>query len=399
MGLDRSALAGSLRSRPFWTLVGIRLAFLLGTALTLLWQRPAAAAVDRDLRFDEFHAYDGRTDLLFNVFTQWDAGWYLNIAAHGYGGEQAAAFFPLYPLVVHAVAWVTRSLVVAGVLVSLVAAGIAAELLWRIGRELLGERAARDGVLYLATWPVAFVFTSVYAEGLFVALAAGAVLAALRRRSLLAAVLALLAVATRLIGLALLPALAILLWPHARRLAPLLLVPAPVVLFALHLERRLGDWQDFYEAQSAFWLRHTPTLGPLGGLWDAFWEAKNGALQVLLHLPRHGGIGENDMFGARNALHFLLLLACIWLTWVAWTRLGPAFGLYSAGYLAIVLSSPVDFFPLVSLPRFVLGDFPLFLALASVLENRPTARSLVLYSFVAVGGAAAVGFSRHAWIA
>nr|MDQ4030075.1 hypothetical protein [Actinomycetota bacterium] len=211
MGLDRSALAGSLRSRPFWTLVGIRLAFLLGTALTLLWQRPAAAAVDRDLRFDEFHAYDGRTDLLFNVFTQWDAGWYLNIAAHGYGGEQAAAFFPLYPLVVHALAWVTRSLVVAGVLVSLVAAGIAAELLWRIGRELLGERAARDGVLYLATWPVAFVFTSVYAEGLFVALAAGAVLAALRRRSLLAAVLALLAVATRLIGLALLPALAILL--------------------------------------------------------------------------------------------------------------------------------------------------------------------------------------------
>jgi hypothetical protein len=385
--------------RPFWTLVGIRLAFLLGTALTLLWQRPEAAAVDRDLRFDEFHAYDGRTDLLFNVFTQWDAGWYLNIAAHGYGGEQAAAFFPLYPLVVAAVGWVTRSLVVAGVLVSLVAAGIAAELLWRIARELLGERAARDSVLYLATWPVAYVFTSVYAEALFVALAAGSVLAALRRRSLLAAGLATLAVATRLIGLALLPALVVLLWPHLRRLAPLVLVPVPVVLFAWHLERRLGDWQDFYESQSAFWLRHTPMLGPLGGLWDAFWEAKNGALQVLLHLPRYGAIGENDMFGTRNALHFLLLLACIWLTWVAWTRLGPAFGLYSVAYLAIVLSSPVEFFPLVSLPRFVLGDFPLFLALAAVLEERPTARSLVLYTFVAVGAAAAVGFSRHAWIA
>jgi hypothetical protein len=401
VGLARSAL----RSRPFWTLVGIRVAFWVGTALTLLWERPGFSAVDRNLQFAEFEAYEARTDLLFNVFTQWDSGWFLNIAANGYGGEQAAAFFPLYPLLVHAVGEVTRSLVVAGVLVSLVAGGIAAVLLARMARELVGERVASDTVLYLAAYPVAFVFTAVYSDGLFLALAAGSVYAAMRRNPLLAGVLGGLAVGTRLIGLALLPALVVLLWPQrwslrrALRFAPLTLLPAAVVLFAWYLQERLGDWRDFYQAQSVFWLRETPTLGPLGGLWDAFELGGRGALQVLLHLPRAGAIGENDMFGTRNALHFLLLAVALWLTWVAWKRLGPAFGLYSAAYLAIVLASRVDFFPLVSFPRFLLADFPLFIALAALTEDRPRARQLLLYAFVAIGAVAAVGFSRHAWIA
>lgn len=418
MGLGRRGLR-RLRApalRPFWTLVGVRAAFLLATALTLLWQLPRFSAVDRDLRFDEFRAYGGLSDWLFNVFTQWDAGWYLNIAGNGYGGDQAAAFFPLYPAAVALVAVVTRSLVVAGVLVSLVAAGIAAVCLHRIGRELLGDRQASDAVLLLATYPVAFVFTSVYPEGLFLAFATGATLAALRGRSVLAGVLGGLAVGTRLIGLALLPMLALLLYRraggaqvdgggdggvqrHLRALAPLALLPGAVAVFALHLEDRLGRPWAFLSAQEDFWGRHTPTLGPLGGLWEAFDQGRRGAMQVLLHLPRAMEFGWAEESGSRNALHLLLLAAAVWLTWEAWRRLGPAFGLYSAAYLLVILSAPVAGFPLVSLPRFLLGDFPLFLALAAVLERRPRARALVLYAFVAIGGMAAVGFARHAWVA
>jgi hypothetical protein len=400
--------------RPFWTLVGIRLAFLVAIALTLLWQVPRSPAGDRDLHVDEFRAYGGLSDWLFNVFTQWDAGWYLNIAAHGYRGEQAAAFFPGYPAAVALVATVTRSAVVAGVLVSLVAAGVAAVCLQRLGRELLGARAGSDAVLLLATYPVAFVFTSVYPEGLFLALATGATLAALRDRPVLAGVLGALAVGTRLIGLALVPLLILLLvgmgtHAHAHvprgparlalRLAPVALLPAAVGLFALHLDRRLGKPWAFLSAQSDFWGRHTPTLGPLGGLWEALDAGRRGAAQILLHLPRAMELGWPEESGSRNALHLLLLAAMLWLTWEAWRRLGPAFGLYSLVYLVVILSAPVEGFPLVSLPRLALGDFPLFLALAAVLEGRPRARSLVLYAFVAVGATAAAGFARHAWIA
>jgi hypothetical protein len=64
-----------------------------------------------------------------------------------------------------------------------------------------------------------------------------------------------------------------------------------------------------------------------------------------------------------------------------------------------VLSAPVEGFPLVSLPRFVLGDFPLFLALASLTAGRPRARDALLWGFAALGAVAAIGFSRGIWIA
>ena len=393
-------------ARAFWTLVGIRVAFWVGTALTLLWAPTQFTAPDRDLTQAPFLAYEARSDLLFNIFSLWDSGWFLNIAENGYRGEQSAAFFPLYPLLVHALAWVTRSALVAGVLISLVSAGFAAVAVQRIARELLSERAARDSVLLLALWPVAFVFTAVYSDGLFVALAAWSFWAGLQRRPVLAGVLGSLAVGTRLLGVALLPALVVLLWPRERRLsrravrlAPLALLPIALALYAWYLERRLGNWRAIYEAQGAFWLRHRPTAGPLGGLWEAVSQGYHGVAEVILHLGRASHVSGADEIGTRNALHLALLLAMLWLTWVAWRRLGSAAAVYSLAYLAVVLSSTVPYFPLVSLPRFVLGDFPLFLALASVTERRPTLRQALLIGFAAVGGAAAIAFSRNLWVA
>lgn len=387
---------------PFGLLVAIRAAFWLGAMLALLWSPFAVAGGD-----PVFRAYDPISDLVFGTFAQWDAGWFVHIAEDGYDSRQSAAFFPLYPLVVRAVAVVTGSTVVAGVLVSLVSAGSAAVVLARLARPLLGDRGARESVLLLALYPVAFVFTAVYSDGLFLALSAGAFLAAVQRRSLLAGVLGALAVATRALGLALLPALVVLLWPREgtfrgfARLSPLLLLPAALGAFALYLDRRLGDWNAFVDAQSDFWQRQTPTLGPVGGLWQAGADAYHGAAQLLLHLPRTGA-GAYDRFdqiAVWYVLHFALLLAAFALTWVAWRRLGAAYGLYSLTTLAVVLSNTSTWFALQSLPRFLLADFPLFLALAALTLDHPRARQVVLCGFAAVGAIAAVAFARHAWVA
>ena len=141
-----------------------------------------------------------------------------------------------------------------------------------------------------------------------------------------------------------------------------------------------------------------PRPGRSAGLWEAVSQGYHGVAQVVLHLGRGSHVSNADEIGTRNAVHLALLLAAIWLTWVAWRRLGPAAGAYSVAYLAILLSSTVPYFPLVSLPRYVLGDFPLFLALASVTERRPTARLVVLIGFAAVGAAAAIAFSRNVWV-
>jgi hypothetical protein len=377
------------------TFVAIRAVFWLGAAATLIW----APAPERRLIGD---AYGALSDFFFRSLSQWDARWFLQIAMHGYEEvPQAAAFFPVYPTVVHGVAWLTGSLLVAGVLVSLVSGAVAAWVLAQIARPLLGERGAHDVVLYLALYPVAFVFTSLYSEGLFLVLAAGSFLAAMRGRPVLAGVLGGFATGTRLIGLALLPALAILLWRgrdgrSLARLAPLLLLPAAVGLYALYLDHAIGDPWAFTSAQ-ADWNRETSPLGPIAGIKDAVLSAGRGA-RNLLDMPATGP--ENaQRVGLWNLSHLALLAAAVWLTWVAWKRLGAAFGAYSAGTLAIVLSAPAEGFPLVSLPRFLLVDFPLFLALASLTLDRPRWRDAVLVAFAALGAVAVAAFARGVWIA
>ena len=103
--------------------------------------------------------------------------------------------------------------------------------------------------------------------------------------------------------------------------------------------------------------------------------------------------------GLWNLSHLALLGAAAWLTWVAWKRFGAAFGAYSVATLVIALSAPAEGFPLVSLPRFLLADFPLFLALASLTLERPRAREALIVAFAALGAAAAVAFARGIWIA
>jgi Mannosyltransferase (PIG-V) len=379
--------------------LGIRIAFWIATAVTLIWSPIRNAA-----NIPPFHAWFGLGDRFFDTFAQWDSGWFLGIAHHGYESKQAAAFFPLYPLLVRGVAEVVRSYVVAGVLVSLVAGAVAVLVLQRLARPLLAETGAADTVLFVALYPIAFVFTAAYSDALFLALAAGSFLAATQRRPLLAGVLGGLACATRLVGLALLPALLVLLWPRRRRdvlgLVPLVLLPPAVGAYALYLDHHLGDAWAFLRVQSVFWHRHVHAAGPLSGLWLAVKFGYQGASELAQHLPRApAAIQHKDQWAAWNVVQLLLLAAAACLTWVAWRRLGAAYGLFSVATLLIILTSPADLVPLVSLPRYLLGDFPLFLALAAFCANRPRLRRELLVAFAAVGAVAGVGFAHHVWVA
>lgn len=382
---------------PFWTLVWIRVAFLLGTAATLLWAPRSGSASVPDRAWDPF------TDLVFGTFDHWDARWFLDIARSGYD-ETSAAFFPLYPALLS----LLGSSLVWGTLLSLGAAGLGAWLVSEIARTKLGPAGARDTVLVLALFPTAFVFTALYSDGLFLLCSAASFLAAERGRPWAAGVAGALAVATRSMGLALLPALVYLLWPGTRRdawrLAPLLLLPAALGAYALYLDREVGDAFAFTDAQSSGWEREVATLGPLGGLWMAVEAGGHGALEILRDLPRldaGGGLEYPQALQVSfwNAVHLVLLVPVAWLTWVAWRRLGPALGLYALTTLVVILSVPSTGFPLISMPRFVLTDFPVLIALAAVIRDRPGLRTPVLVSLGAASAVAGIAFSRGIWVA
>ena len=187
------------------------------------------------------------------------------------------------------------------------------------------------------------------------------------------------------------------------RLAPLLLLPAALGLYALYLHREVGDAFAFTDAQTTEWEREVHPLGPFGGLWMAIQAGGHGAREILESLPRteRGGAGYSQALQVSwwNVVHLALLVPLVWLTWVAWRRLGPAFGLYALTTLVVILSVPSTGFPLVSLPRFVLSDFPVLIALAAVIAGRPGLRTGVLVSLGAVSAVAGVAFARGVWIA
>jgi hypothetical protein len=323
---------------------------------------------------------------------------------------ETSAFFPGYPLVVRGAEFVVRSPLVAGVLVSLGATALAALFLYRIATQAIGRTCAIDAVLFLALYPCALVFTAPYSDGLFLALVTGSFLAATRNRPWLAGLCAGAAVATRLAGLALIPSLILLLRPRDRsarevlRPLPSLVLPlAALGGYMAYLHEHFGDAFAYVHVLEVHWYRHVERFGPFGGLWHSLRSGWQGAVELVRHLPAGTGsphgFPSRDQLAAWNVVHLLVLVGVLCLTWVAWKRLGSALGLYAVSMDVLLLSNTVAVVPLLSFPRYVLGNFPVFIALAATLGERPRARQVVLIGLAAVSAVAAVAFARGTWIA
>ena len=146
----------------------------------------------------------------FNVWQRFDTNWYIGIATGGYYFPQQIAFFPLYPALIRLVSFVTggnalyAALIVAnlGVLTALIAIGGLAA--W----ESRDQRAAPWAMLALLIYPFSFYLTAAYTEGVFLTFSILCLLFARQERWGMAAVMALLAGATRPTGVALIAPLA-----------------------------------------------------------------------------------------------------------------------------------------------------------------------------------------------
>jgi hypothetical protein len=362
-----------------WTRTGIWLGAIFLVAI--LDPVSHAFQVPRDVRWDESVGW------AVGIWSRWDSAWFLGIARNGYvDPEDSTAFFPLYPLLVKAVGTILGGrYVVAGVLISLTACAAAFVLLYRLGRELLDEAAASRAVLYLALFPMALFLGAVYSESLYLLLSIGAFLLARRAHFALAGVAIGLAILTRSAGLALLPAVVLMAWrseSRARSTASLLVAPAIAAVWPLWLWVRIGDPFVFLDAQRETWGREVSLLGPLGGIGhgiDAAWAAVRQFVERpggAVFWPHATDTGPMNV-AAQNLQLFAYLVLLVGLGVVAWRRLGAPYGLFVFGSLALPLSAPTEDWPLLSLPRFALGIFPIFLALA-VLGSRPRVHMAVI---------------------
>jgi mannosyltransferase PIG-V len=343
-----------------------------------------------------------------DVWARWDSIWFLRIAEHGYGSLEgaAAAFYPLYPAAVGLLGGVFFGhYLLAGIVVSLAASLGAFVLFHDLAETKLGAEGARRAVLYLALFPMTLFLQAVYSEGLFLLLTVAAFVLAERRRFLGAGLVSGLALLTRPVGVALLPALAVLAWRTPERrsaLARLAVAPALFAIYPLVLWRERGDPWAFARAQDV-WTRHVSYAGPLGGIWDGLRAGWAGVRQLVsgshttTYWPAVDGTDPMRVAAVNlEALACLVLFAG--LTIVAWRRFGAPYGLFAALSLAIPLSVPSERWPLLSLPRFGLTVFPLFLALAA-LGGRPRLHVAIVSISSMLLGVAVVQWALWQWVA
>ena len=409
-----------------WTRLGV-LAVAVFAALSM--GPPGAGGVgERNaLRFDVpalTQPLGGFGDVVLSPLARWDAAWYLNIASSGYGDDVArTAFFPLYPLLVRGAGELgggsAGALLVGSFAVSLLAFLAALVLLWKLVSLELGRPLARPAILLLAVFPGALYFGAPYSESLFLLVSVGAVYAARTGRFAWAGACAAAAAATRSAGILLLVPLAILyLWgprtdraapPRRRSLRPphdvrpdlawLLLAPLGLAAYAGYLELAHGHGLAFLEVQDAW---HREFAGPLGGAWDGLVAAVDGARQLLsgtrehVYFARAGG--DPFRVASMNLMLFGFLLFALVACAGALRRLPAAYGAYTASALALPLSFPVGPQPLMSLPRFLAVQFPLFMWLALVCEERRLTDRVAAASALGLGLFTAQFATWH-WIA
>jgi hypothetical protein len=341
-----------------------------------------------------------------DVWGRWDSGWFLGIVHHGYVDPgRSSAFFPAYPLLVRGVGWFLLGHdLLAGVLVSLAASAVAFVLLWQLTLRLAGEETARRTVLYLAIFPTTLFLFAVYSESLYLLLTVAAFLLAVRRRWGWASVATGLAAVTRVSGVILLPALAVLAWRERDRRGAFLrlALSLPIMaLWPLYLGLAHGRPFAFLTAQRAGWDRRLSTAGPLGGAWDALVAGWRGVRQLVagsghdyFPSPDHGA-----MYGAGlnlEQLAYAVLLVGVGI--YAWRVLGAAYGIFVLGSLALPFSDPVPSSPLLSMPRFALGVFPAFIALG-ILGGRPRLNTALVATFTLLLGINLARWVLWIWVA
>jgi hypothetical protein len=342
------------------------LAFAASRGLVLL------AAVVASLELGVSGSLDASVPRALGVLGAWDTTWYLEIARYGYAFDYGQvgvvhtnhAFFPGLPILMAtalAVGLNPFALALLAANVSFLAALVGLHVLTK---SVWDEQTADRAVWCLALFPPAIFASLAYTEGITLALAVGAALAAYRGRLALAGLAAGGAALMRPTGLlvVLLVALLVAREPRPDRVWRVALVVAPTVaalgafLTWMRLER--GSATLPFEAQAA-WDRGAIGLEMVSRL--------TGELVALLERLVELRITLSWTADLRDILFTLVYVTLLVLLWRAFGGLRSPWVVYSLAMLVLPLSSGT----FTSMARVGLLAFPLVWPLAEWVGRNP----------------------------
>jgi hypothetical protein len=339
---------------------------------------------------------------LVTPLRMWDGLWYKLVAEEGYSYADAnAAFWPLFPwlmnlghrvtgLETETVGWIIANLSFVGALVL---------LYWLVSLDF-DQKVAKRTLWAIALFPTSLFFSAVYTESLFLMLAVGSLFAARQRKWWIAGIVGALAALTRSYGVLLLVPFAVLLWQQYglsfRRLLPNAIPAALPVLgpaifgWYLKQEHPKHDWQAFIHVQSQWWrtdampwktfscaingcelpLKVYPaTTSEIKPIQPADWGWIRAAIDnphwsYITSEPFRLRVANSDTLELVSTIFFLILA-------VIGLRLLPLdLSAFLIPGLVIPLFNPSIVHPLMSMPRFGLTLFPIFIVIALLVKDR-----------------------------
>ncbi len=333
--------------------------FIFGVGLvgdTMLTTEPGHWIADPDSPF-------------LSMWTKWDSQYYVDIATNGYWfrpeQQSNVAFFPVYPLLMRLVgSLVQGNVILAGFIISNLAFFIALIFLYKLTALELDEGSAGRTVFYLAFFPTSFFFSSVYTESTFLMFSVAAVYFSRRHQWVSAALIGMLAAATRNLGV-LVWALVLWEWLRAQgwslktihkkqswtdllngarlhwfEVIIICIIPLGLIIYMVFLQLNFERPMAFIETQAA-WGRQN--IGPLAVIIKSF------------NMLAAGTVNKGWLTNFWNLASLLVFLSIVPFIW---SKIGEGYAIYVLIMLLVPSSSATG-----SMIRYVLTSFPAFMIL------------------------------------
>jgi hypothetical protein len=323
------------------------------------------------------------------VWGRWDAVHYVDIAARGYYGTDMA-FFPLYPALIALLGKLTGNHLIAGLVISNASLFVGLLYFYKLVEHQYNRHVAQRAVFYISIFPTAIFFSAVYTESLFLALTVASFYYIREHKWLTAGIIGYFAALTRVEGVLLVVPFVIewLRSPGARRalrypveqlarpLAGIALVPLGLGTYMAYLWVLTGDPLYFSHVQ-VNWQRH---LAPP-------WVSVQSSLRLLVHAHNGNMVANQFIELVFTALMLVLLIA-------AMRRLSPTYW----SYMALSILVPMSTSSLMSMPRFALVLFPMFV-LMGLWGARPSVNNTIVAFSLPLLGLFTVLFADWYWVA
>ncbi len=314
------------------------------------------------------------------VWPRWLYSWanfdgvhYLTIAKRGYiGTGLIQAFFPLFPYVLlhtlYQILPVHSWLVPLSIFLSSAFAFLFELILFMYVKKKFSQKVAWIAVLLFFLSPTSFFFGAVYTESLFLLLVVLAFYLAEQKKWAFASVAVLLASATRIVGIFLVPALLIELWQSASKsekkwqnVAVILAGSIGLFAYMLYLLINFKDPLYFLHVQSAFGAGRQENLVLYPQVVMRYikilWTARPFDWKYYSYV-------QEFIFGVLGLIGIL----------AAFTKIKLSQSFFSL--CAFLLPTLTGTFS--SMPRYTLASISLFFFLALLLQKKPLALYIVL---------------------